>query len=144
MNAGCLANVVRIRLEGEPPYSQSLILQYPEGTLNLAHEAIDSVLVHLLDFAQKGEAGSEFLCHIDEGLKIFGQTKSPITNPGIQKTGADTRIHTQPFGHVLNVGARRLAKVTDHIDIRDFEGEETIRGMFDNFRRVQVRQQDLG
>lgn len=133
---GSKADVIGIGFEGEAEYGDALALHDPERFANFLCIAADALLVHALGGFQNVEIDTDRSGEVDESLHVLGKAEAAETEAGLKKLPADARVEAHGAGHFLDVGSDALAEIGDDIGIADFEGEEGIGGVLDEFGAV--------
>ena len=59
-----------------------------------------------------------------QGLHVLGETTSPVSDAGEQKTGTDAGVSPHAASHLVNIGTDQLAKVGHFVHKRDFGRQE--------------------
>ena len=73
---------------------------------------------------------------MDEGLNILWEAKAAEAKAGFQELGANAGIESHGVGHFFDVGADTLAQIGNHVGVADFQSEEGIGCVLDEFRAV--------
>src|ERR1700733_7086516 len=83
------ANVVGAAFEGEAEPAKALATKSPEHAANFFQEASALVFVDAANFFEQAEVVSALFCDRAKGEQVFGETRTAITDSGIQKARAD-------------------------------------------------------
>ena len=126
--------------------SPSTPIFLPLSTQRVSDDFFDEP-VHLLgvdplDFLEQAEVVTQLLGNLDEGAQVFGEATSAKAKRGIQEFAADARVHAHAVGHFLHVGAGGFAKDRNGVDVGNFQGQKRIGRVLDQFRGIDVRDDD--
>ena len=133
VDGGGLADVVGLALEGEAEDGEMFSAQRPEGGANLGEEALLLFGVDLFDLGEEAEVDAELLGDGAEGGDVLGEAGATVADAGTEEAGADAAVEADAAGDLLDVCAGGLAEVGDGVDEGDFEGEECVGGVLDDF-----------
>ena len=73
---------------------------------------------------------------------VLGEARAAKAGPGMQKLAADAAVEADAAGHVLDVGADRLAQIGDLVDEGDLGREKGVGGVFDQLGGLDVGEHD--
>ena len=127
------ADVVRIGFEGQPENRDALPADHPESFVHFFEKAVDALLVDALGGFQHVELDAYRGGKVDEGLNVLRKAETPEAEAGLEELRADAGIEAHGVGDFLNVGADAFAEVGDDVGIADFQGEERVGCVLDEF-----------
>src|SRR5260370_41783124 len=104
--------------------------------MNFFKEAIDALFVDALSGFQYVEVHANLGRQMNEGLHVLWKTETAIAKPGLEELSADTRIESHGMGHFLDVSADFFAKIGHNVGVADFQREERIGGVLDEFGAI--------
>src|SRR5260370_14111961 len=104
--------------------------------MNFFKEAIDALFVDALSGLQYVEVHANLGRQMNEGLHVLWKTETAIAKPGLEELSADTRIESHGMRHFLDVSADFFAKIGHNVGVADFQREERIGGVLDEFGAV--------
>src|SRR3979411_2334703 len=67
---------------------------------------------------------------MDEGLHVFGKTKTAKAESGLEELATDAGIKSHGVSHFIHVGTNFLAEIGDHIGVTYFQREKRVGGVF--------------
>ena len=70
---------------------------------------------------------------------VLREARAAEAGAGLEELRTDARVETHADGHVVHVRADLLADDGDLVDERDLRGQEAVRGVLDQLRRLDVR-----
>src|SRR5438874_4296207 len=130
------ANVVGVGLERQTQDANSLVFNHPQGVADLLEEQIDAALVDLLGVFEHVEVHARTLREADKRLNVFGQAEAAKTESRAQKLRADARVEAHGMDDFLDISANFFAQIGNHVGVGNFQGEERIGGVLDEFGAV--------
>ena len=113
------AKVVRIRFEGQPQNGQRVSSYVPQRPDDARQELRHAVFVDADDGFEKIERTSEGLAGRGQRVRILGEARAAIAQPGAEKVAADAGIRAHALDHLGDVRAGGLAQVGDAVDERN-------------------------
>src|ERR1700722_10456633 len=126
-------DVVRIGFERQPENRDALPADHPESFVHFFKEAVDALLVDALGGFQHVELDAYRGGKVDEGLNVLRKAEATEAEAGLEELRADAGIEAHGVGDFLDVGADALAEVGDDIGVTDFQGEERVGSVLDEF-----------
>jgi len=137
-----VADVIGIGFEGEAPDGDFFVFEDPESFAEFGDEAFEHVFVDAFDFFEEFEGGTELATDGDEGFDVFGEAGAAVAEAGVEEIATDAFIHADAIGDHFDIGAAGFADGGDGIDVANFEGEEGIGGVFDEFGAIDIGDKD--
>ena len=139
-----VAHVVRLRLERQAEEGNPAAAQAPAGCLHdLCHHAVGTRTIdgnHGLDDRRRAEGP---FADVDHGQRVLGKAGATVSGARLQEGVADAVVASHAAGDVLDVAADLLAKIRHLVDEAYLRGEERIGGIFDEFGRDDVSEDEL-
>jgi len=126
--AGRHADVVRVLFESQPETAVVLSFEHPQSNQDFLDEAVHLVALIFLDFLKRAEIIADLFGNFDEGAEVFRKALPPKPRDAFRKRRANAGIMPSAIGNLLHIGARRLAKPGDGIDVRKSWREKRIGG----------------
>ena len=74
----------------------------------------------------------------NEGGDILREAGAAIAQSGIEEAASDATIHADALGHFFDISTSSFADFRDGIDVGDFQREEAVGGVLDQFGAVDV------
>ena len=130
------AGIVRVGFERQTQHRNSLALDHPQSLMNFFEEAIDALFVDALGRFENVEVNPDCAGEVDEGLQIFRKAESAKSQPSLQELSADAWIETHRVSDFVDVGAKLFAEVGENVGVADFQSEERIGCVLDEFGAV--------
>ena len=141
---GRKANVVGIGFEREAQDTDLFVLDDPKSLANFFDEQIDAALVDLLGFFEHVEIDAGMFGEADKSLNVLGQAEAAEAKSRIQELAADARIEPHGVDNFLNIGSDSFTQVGNHVGVGNFQGEERVGGVLDEFGAVDGGEHELG
>src|SRR5439155_2378816 len=101
--------IVSTGLKCQAPDGNFLFAKNPERFANTFEKAILWRRINSSHFLEKREGNAQLLTNRDNGGDVFGKAGPAITNSGVEKTAADTPIHSNAVGDFFHVSAAGIA-----------------------------------
>src|SRR2546422_9859970 len=101
--------------------------------MDLFKKSVNPFLVDALGGFQYVKVHANLGRQMDEGLHVLWKTETTIAKPGLEELSADARVESHRMRDFLHVCADFFAKIGDDVGAADFQREEPIRGVLDNF-----------
>ena len=79
-----------------------------------------------------------FLAEANERIDVLGKTAAAVTDPRVKEFTPDTLVESHAFGDLQDIGAHVIANLRDGVDERYFGGQKRVRGVLDQFRRIDI------
>src|SRR5579864_7586413 len=102
----------------------------------LFDEARDSLVVDALRFTKHGKVYAVAFGQAHKCLDVLGQAEAAKPEAGTKKVRADSRIQTDAVHHFLDIRAEFFRQIGNHIGVGNFQREERIRSVLDQFRAI--------
>src|SRR5467141_148451 len=112
--------------------------------MNFFKEAIDALFVDALSGFQYVEVHANLGRQMDEGLHVLWKTETAVTKPGLEELSADARVESHGMRHFLDVCADFFAKIGNDVGVANFQREERIGGVLDEFGAVDGGDEEFG
>src|SRR5260370_10500817 len=112
--------------------------------MNFFKEAIDALFVDALSGFQYVEVHANLGRQMNEGLHVLRKTETTIAKPGLEELSADARVESHGMRHFLDVCADFFAKIGNDVGVADFQREERIGGVLDEFGAVDGSDEEFG
>src|SRR5258707_9009085 len=112
--------------------------------MNFFKEAIDALFVDALSGFQYVEVHANLGRQMDEGLHVLWKTETTVTKPGLEELSADARVESHGMRHFLDVCADFFAKIGNDVGVANFQREERIGGVLDEFGAVDGGDEEFG
>src|SRR5260370_2512526 len=112
--------------------------------MNFFKEAIDALFVDALSGFQYVEVHATLGRQMTEGLHALRKTETTIAKPGLEDLSADARVESHGMRHFLDVCADFFAKIGNDVGVADFQREERIGGVLDEFGAVDGSDEEFG
>src|ERR1019366_2079977 len=104
--------------------------------------AFHLVGVDALHFLEQFELVANLLGNLDERAQILRKTTAAKTDAGVEETAANALVQADAVSDFLHVRVGGFADVGDGVDVGNFQREKGIRRVLDEFRRVDVGDDD--
>src|SRR5208337_238648 len=137
------ADVVGVGLKGESEHGNALALDDPQGVVDFLEEAFDALLVDALGGLEHFKVNADRSGEVNEGLNVFRKAEPAEAQTCLQELGSDAGIEPHGVSHFLDIGANALAEIGNDVGIADFQGQEGIRSMLDQFGAVDGGDEQL-
>ncbi len=124
---GCLANIIRLGLEGQAPHGDGLPGQAALEMLFdflLQHEFL--LLVDPLDRVENSGIEVAVAKRIGQRANIFGKTASAVPDSRKEEREPDPAVVANSASNVIDVGGKMFAQVCHLIDEADLRGQQGI------------------
>src|SRR5581483_9821196 len=115
-----------------------LVLEHPERVGNLFDETVHLFGVDFLDLLQQAKIITDLLGDLDERAEILGKTTAAKPERSIEKTPPNAVVHAHAIGDFLHIGTRRLTEDGDGVNIGNLQRQKRVGGVLDQFRRIDV------
>ena len=143
-DGGRFANVVGVSFVGQAQGRHPLAPQGPQRGENLVEENLLLGFVDIAYLLKELEIHAPLLRHPVEGGHVLWKTGAAIAQPGAQKPRTDAAVHAHAGGDVFNVGVGGLGQIGHGVDKGDFQGQEGIGGVLDEFGALRRGDQQPG
>ena len=141
--AGGLAHVVGVGLEGKAEQGDPLADQRAEVLLELAD---DPALLQLVDLDHRGQQLEVIAGVAGQHLQradVLREAAAAVADAGAEEGAADPLVEPHPLRHLADVGAYLLADVGDLVDEGDLRRQEGVGGELDHLGAGDVGAEDL-
>jgi len=137
-----LTHIVRLRLEGQAPDSDTTTLQITtEVAGELLEEHVLLRLVYSLDSFEDTHRTAMLLRRADEGLHILGEARASIATARVEELTPDTGITTDTLAHHGDVGTDGFAEVRHLIHEADACGQHGVGCILRHLGRRDVHEE---
>lgn len=81
---------------------------------------------------------------VDEGFHVLREAGAAVAQSRVKEVAGDALVHPDAFRHELHVRPGFFTYLGHGVDVGDFQGQEGVGRMLDEFRGVDVRFQNGG
>ncbi len=125
-------------LKERPEQRDALVLEVPQGILDLVERGLDGLAVDPRDLAQQREVVAEPSGQALERLEVLGEAEATVPEAGVEEGPSDARIAAHHVDDRRHVGAGALAHPGERVGEGDLEREEGVAGVLGQLGRRHV------
>jgi hypothetical protein len=137
-----LAQIVSLRLEGQPPHGHVQARERTELLGELLEHDVTLPRVGALHAGGHVQRHAVLLAGVQQRLHVLGEARPAVAGARKEERRADARVAADAAPHVVDVGADALAEQRDLVHERDARGEHRVGGVLGELRARHVHEQD--